>query len=197
LDNVLIVLTADHGEDFGERGQFLHGSNLYGGLLHVPLIIKMPQQTENVSVSSLVRAIDIAPTILDFAGIAVPPQFHGSSMLDVPGRDDGTRSERWSFAETLEYGLQYPYDGYAFSYTSAKYKYICAPLEAQEQLYDLETDPHERLNIAGANRETVLKIREDIKDYFGLENVRELIPLHKPEIGEKQLKMLRTLGYVN
>lgn len=197
LDNVLIVLTADHGEDFAERGQYLHGSNLYGGLLHVPMIIRLPQRTENITVSSIARGIDIAPTILDYAGIAAPSQFHGSSMLGLVGRDDKMQGDKWAFAETLEYGLEYPYDGYAFSYTSSKYKYIFAPLERREELYDLETDPHEKVNIAAANRAIILDIQEALKNYFGLEDVMELIPVQKPEIGDKQLKMLRTLGYID
>ena len=76
-DDALIVFTADHGEEFGEHGMYgWHGHTMYDELLHVPLIIKLPRSVAaGTVISKQVRSIDIAPTILEIVGSAIPESF--------------------------------------------------------------------------------------------------------------------------
>jgi arylsulfatase A-like enzyme len=199
FDNTVIALTADHGENFGERDQWTHGSNLYRELLHVPLVIKLAGQTEGQHVPGLVRGIDIAPSILGQVAVDVPDRFHGRDI--VPGSAaaaSDTSGANWSFAESLAYGLGWPYKMYGFSYTSERYKYIVLPLEEQEELYDLEADPDETTNIAASRPDVVDAIHQDLNARFDIEDIFGLVPLtDRLTIGEKQMKMLRALGYVD
>ncbi len=82
-DNTLIVLSADHGEEFLEHGGWWHGTTLYEEQIHVPLIVKMPQQAQaGTRAPWVVRHIDIAPTITDVAQANTPESWQGRSVVD-------------------------------------------------------------------------------------------------------------------
>jgi arylsulfatase A-like enzyme len=80
-DSTAIIITADHGESLGEGGRFLHGLSLNQEQVHVPLLISVPWLREPLRVGSLVSLLDLAPTLLDLAGIPVPAQFKGRSLV--------------------------------------------------------------------------------------------------------------------
>jgi arylsulfatase A-like enzyme len=67
--DALVVLSADHGESFGEHGIWMHGFSLYAAEVHIPMLIKFPRQTEGERVPQPVQAIDIVPTIVEAARI--------------------------------------------------------------------------------------------------------------------------------
>ena len=79
-DETLVIVTADHGEEFGEHGGFYHGTSLYESLLHVPLIMRVPH-TPPRHVTSLARHIDVAPTVTGFLQITPPLAFEGQNLL--------------------------------------------------------------------------------------------------------------------
>jgi arylsulfatase A-like enzyme len=80
-DSTVIIITADHGESLGEGGRFLHGLSLNQEQVHVPLLVSVPWLREPLRVHSLVSLLDVAPTLLDLAGIPVPAQFKGRSLM--------------------------------------------------------------------------------------------------------------------
>ena len=87
-DDTLIVLTADHGEEFHEHGGFWHGLTLYDEQIHVPLLIKWPKGAPGAPPSArghLSRHIDVAPTLLARAGIAPPAAMQGIDLA-TPAR---------------------------------------------------------------------------------------------------------------
>jgi hypothetical protein len=66
LDNTVVIVTSDHGEQFGEHGLFLHGNSLYQPLLHVPLVIRYPPAVPpGVRVASRATLRDLSATVLD------------------------------------------------------------------------------------------------------------------------------------
>jgi arylsulfatase A-like enzyme len=67
-ENALIIITSDHGELLGEEGLFGHGRGTHDALIRVPLVIKYPRQRTSARVDDVVSHVDIAPTVLDFAG---------------------------------------------------------------------------------------------------------------------------------
>jgi arylsulfatase A-like enzyme len=82
LERTLIVLVADHGEEFGDHGGFEHGRTLYEEMLHVPLIVRLPNpEGAGRRVAESVRQIDIAPTVLEYVGAQVPADLPGRSLL--------------------------------------------------------------------------------------------------------------------
>jgi arylsulfatase A-like enzyme len=141
-DNTLIVVTADHGEEFGEHGTFRHGRSLYDSLLHVPLILKLPRSRQSGRrVGALASNVDIAPTLLDLAGLAPAPGFRGVSLRAA--LDDGRTALRQSvLAEQIS-----PKEVlYAARDSRFKYVYQLIP-EPRQMLFDLERDPAEQANL--------------------------------------------------
>jgi len=70
LENTIVIIAADHGEEFGEHGVFAHGNSLYLQSLHVPLVIRFPGRVPgNVRVRSTISLKDVAATILDLIGV--------------------------------------------------------------------------------------------------------------------------------
>lgn len=85
LRDAVVVLTSDHGEEFGEHGRLgWHSHTLYEELLRVPLILRLPRaERAGATVATPVRLIDLAPTLLELAGVPAPPQFAGRSLLPL------------------------------------------------------------------------------------------------------------------
>jgi len=84
LDRTLIVFAADHGETFGEHGVHGHARNVLTPVVHVPLVFRFPFPVRpHVRVTTQVRNVDVAPTLLELAGIPVPAGFEGSSLLPL------------------------------------------------------------------------------------------------------------------
>lgn len=82
-DDTVIVLTADHGEEFGEHGGFWHGLTLYEEQIHVPLLVKWAKGgpgPEQGATSGIARLIDVGPTILGAAGVEVPDTMQGIDL---------------------------------------------------------------------------------------------------------------------
>lgn len=83
LDDAIVVVTADHGEEFGEHNQFLHGVTLYNTAIHIPLIIVAPGLPGGRVVNAEVSLIDVAPTVLDLIKAPAAPTFEGRSLLPL------------------------------------------------------------------------------------------------------------------
>jgi arylsulfatase A-like enzyme len=82
-DDTLVVVTADHGEEFQEHGGWWHGITLYDEQIHVPLIMKPPgKEMAGARVPWQVREIDVAPTIGTFAKAELPPTWQGKDIFD-------------------------------------------------------------------------------------------------------------------
>jgi len=75
----IIIVTSDHGEEFGEHGMTRHGFEVWETLVHVPLMVVAPGVAPG-HIDVLRSAIDLAPTILDFFGVAPDPSFEGQSL---------------------------------------------------------------------------------------------------------------------
>jgi arylsulfatase A-like enzyme len=130
LERTVVVLTSDHGEEFGERG-FVgkHSHTLYDELLRVPLLVRLPGgERGGGEVELPVRSLDIAPTVLAVAGVAIPSSFDGRSLvplvrgetlrelpaiaqLDDKGPPDRERSairwQRWKLNDGRLFDLRY------------------------------------------------------------------------------------------
>jgi len=83
MDETLIVVVSDHGEEFLEHGTWEHGKNLFAETLNVPLIIRFPEMGQGVRVTPIVQHIDIMPTILDWLGLPIPSGVEGRSLIPL------------------------------------------------------------------------------------------------------------------
>ena len=149
-----------------------------------------------VKVKSVVRSIDIAPTILDILGIQREEQFEGESLFPAildpaQGTDRTVFMERRHYAETLYQGVSVL--GSKFGVREGNMKYVWAPEELTEELFDLTRDPSEKDNIADRNPELSSCLQDMIKDW------KEQQGFEAPaqSIDEETQKKLKALGYVN
>lgn len=158
LDDTLIVLTADHGEELMERGHVGHCScnlkgTLYDEALRVPLILRYPRKLpQGKVVARQVSQIDIMPTLLDLLGIPVPGWMDGASTLPlILGRSDVFRQE--AYAQTPPAGWQALAGDRRniWCVRTRQWKLILhtdpALNRKQYELYDLHTDPGETTNV--------------------------------------------------
>ena len=82
-ESTIVVLTADHGEEFLDHGGFEHGHTLYDELLHVPLVFRFPNAIQPGTVNATVGQIDVAPTICELAGVLTEDTFTGRSLFPL------------------------------------------------------------------------------------------------------------------
>jgi hypothetical protein len=83
-DDTVVVVTADHGEEFYEHGKIGHKNTVYAESVHVPLIVKFPRGGPQGVDERLVSLVDLYPTLLEMAGAAPPAAHHGRSLLAAP-----------------------------------------------------------------------------------------------------------------
>jgi arylsulfatase A-like enzyme len=83
-ENAIIILVADHGEQFDEHDNFFHGQSIYNEEAHVPLIIKLPHdEFPGTQTDTFVSQVDLYPTILDYLGIEILSVVDGVSLFDI------------------------------------------------------------------------------------------------------------------
>ena len=102
LNDTLLVITGDHGEEFWEHDSVAHGHTLYDELLRVPLIIRWPKEIKPKQVvARQVSLIDLMPTMLDMVGLPIPGQCRGQSLVPLlKSSSNRTFTERPVFSET-------------------------------------------------------------------------------------------------
>ena len=138
----LIAVMADHGESLEQHGEEGHGIFLYDETVHIPLFLKLPgARFAGRRVKSRVRLVDVAPTVLEVAGVPVPEEMQGESLLRALAAN---AAERPVYSET-----DYPQQGFGWSkiwsLREGKYLFIQAP---RRELYDIDADPLSTHNIA-------------------------------------------------
>lgn len=156
-DRTLIVVAGDHGEGLGQHGEPDHGIYLYDSTLHVPLIVRAPASAYRRVVDAMVRDIDVAPTILDYLGIAAPASMMGRSLLPLMAGTD-VKEERLAYSESFyvryHYGWKEP-----VSLRTGRYKLIDLP---QPELYDLRNDPGETRNMQDVQPEVLAEMKGEL-----------------------------------
>jgi arylsulfatase A-like enzyme len=135
LESTLLIVLGDHGEEFQEHGGIVHGFALYDEVLHIPMLMRLPQaDAQRGNIKGLRQQIDVLPTIAESLGLALQgQQMAGRSLLSSPGHEAlffGTHLER-SFLALREGSYKYLYD---LSRDSIK-------------VFDLKEDPGEHSDV--------------------------------------------------
>lgn len=152
----VVMLTADHGEAFGEHGYRFHGQGLHEHQLRVPLIVRVPEAPAAV-VTPRVSLIDVAPTLLDLAGVPEDDAeralmtLRGRSLLGaldpVPGgAADGPAGDQQDIFAQMPPG---PYNKAQLAFISGEWKLIYTAEGNRYLLFNLSRDPGEQTNVAG------------------------------------------------
>lgn len=176
-DDTTVIVTSDHGEALGDHGETTHGLFAYEATLKVPLLVVAPGLAARREPQSA-RHIDIAPTILDRAGITVPAELPGQSLLG-PIQPGDTYFE--ALSSSLNRGWA-PLTGLI----QAGVKYIDLPIG---ELYDLAADPRERQNLIDVRRREAAAARRVLASL-------PLAPPARKSISAEEAARLRSLGYI-
>lgn len=157
LDSTLVIITSDHGEEFGEHKLLNHNFGLYDTLIHVPLIVRYPPLFEaGKSVTEQVQLVDLFPTLLEAAGISYEADIQGHSLLHLDGSESrpalSMQETPASMLGVLHTYPQFDSSPYARELKALSvdgYKFIWAS-DGRHELYDIVNDPGELTNLVEA-----------------------------------------------
>jgi len=188
-DNTLIAVMADHGESLGEHGETTHGIFLYDETIHVPLLFKLPgQRAAGKRIEARAGLVDVAPTVLKEAGIAVPAEMQGEPLL-ASGKAGTSQEDRAAYAET-----DYPHRAFGWSslrtLRSGKYLYVQAP---ERELYNQTDDPQATHNLASSTTAVTDTLGAQL-DAF--RNKTSVALTELAGLTPDQAQKLQALGYV-
>ncbi|MEM7203719.1 MAG: sulfatase-like hydrolase/transferase [Planctomycetota bacterium] len=144
LDNTLVIVTSDHGEQFGAHGLFDHGNSLYGQCIFVPLLLRLPvAQRAAHRVTDPVSLRNLPATVLEVVGLTADPAFPGQSMVPLwTGEERADRKPEVLLSEVQ--AIEGKRRGDMKSLVVGPYHYILNGDGKSEELYVLENDPLER-----------------------------------------------------
>lgn len=202
-DNSMIIITADHGENFGKGHRVAHGGALYEELVHVPLIIKLPKgKRAGKVVGAVVSLTDIFPTISKVAGLkerkdidgkGLPPlreKHHNCVFSEIPTPSNEA-------LEKLKERAKKPLDLKKFGRgikcaRTKKFKYLIYS-DGEEWLLKPEEDPLEEKDFSEDNKETLKALRDKVKENLGGFGTLNHSDLRQDE---EMKRRLEALGYI-
>lgn len=192
-DNTVVVFASDHGQEFQEHGGLGHGTTLYSELLSVPLFIA-PNEKQlgplKKEIDVAVRNVDILPTILDICGVTPPEGIHGVSLMGLVAGDPQS-----AVPEKFVSGLvSVVSDETYVARIEGGYKYIHNATRDAGELYDVTSDPADRINLADSLPAVAHDMREKLM--ADLEALYAGGKIEKTSIDEKTIKKLKGLGYL-
>jgi arylsulfatase A-like enzyme len=156
LDNTIVIVSSDHGEEFGEHGRYEHGNNVYMTQIHVPLVISFPKKVPaGVRVADPVALRHLPATILDLIGIDDSTALPGRSLAALwPNDTSGALPHPLSVLEKD--------GGMHASLVTPRLHYLYA--DGTELLYDYRADPRERRNLIEERwaHDTVRRFRAEL-----------------------------------
>jgi arylsulfatase len=202
LDRTLLIVTADHGEAFGEHGYIWHGSGVYEELVRVPLLIRFPGGDLDGTVAALTQTIDLLPTVFDLLEAPYPREgVQGTSLLPlVAGLDD--RAHDYVFARCRG-------EPPSYLVRSPKWAFMLWGNGEWRALYDLETDPGQTENIIDQHPDVAGEMLAAFEE-FAVQQRRppvefldpDAAPAPLPAAGKTEItpeveRQLKALGYVD
>ncbi len=195
-DDTLLMILADHGEEFEDHGAIGHSPSMFQEVLRVPLIVKLPggrPEGWRPAVGEVVSNIDIAPTVLDVAGLTPPASFQGRSLVPLMQRPGENATV---FSRTLRGGT-------VAVVVQDQQKLIHTAEEgsaSSDLVFDLQHDPSERSSLTTRRPERTENLRNTL-----FEQARRGRALGPPTTGRtgaveltpEQIEHLESLGYVD
>lgn len=215
LDDTLVVIYSDHGEEFHEhlavsrqrdedpRGihGFGHGQSLYQELLHVPLLLWHPD-LDGREVDLPVSLVDVWPTLSEWLGVPMPEDYafpgrsfavavESADSAPFAWRDDPVQwhraSDRPLFASGIAYGPP------QMAVVDGVTKLIWRESDNSREYYDLRADPAERRPVLDADERVADRLEADLDRYFGWYDDQDYLP---PELSDDVVEKLKGVGYL-
>ncbi|MDQ7088808.1 MAG: sulfatase [Acidobacteriota bacterium] len=196
LERSIVVLTSDHGEEFHEHGFTGHGVTVFEECVR-PLVLWAPGLAPGHR-DALVSLTDLAPTLLEAAGLPAPRQFapQGRSFWRLARNGDAAGGWSWAYSE-----LVYPSKGITFAYREGPLKVLHIVEDKLNRrdasyLFDVRQDPFEQHDLGPARPDRLRRLREKMRAVRREHQTLALESERQPLDGEA-LDALRALGYVD
>jgi choline-sulfatase len=185
LDRVILAVTSDHGEGLLDHGEQEHGFFVYRESVQVPLILRLPgARGAGRRVSGLVAQVDIAPTLLDLAGL---PHDGMDGASQRTALDGGQVASRSVYSETWFPRYHFGWSELQ-SATDERHQYIRAP---RPELFDLREDPGEKKNLAAVRASEAAALAHWLDSEVATGETQ------KPaEVSDETREALQALGYL-
>ncbi|MCK4547558.1 MAG: sulfatase [Candidatus Eisenbacteria sp.] len=191
-DNTLILLTADHGDEFYEHEGWGHAHSLFQELLHVPLILSCPRGVVGGRrIPHAVRHIDLLPTILEICNIPAPDGIDGASLAPILSGIEPADPPRVVMSEIYREGH------FARSLVVGNEKIIFSQqgLEKHLALFDLETDPGETTNLAETHNSRAQELLARLNELYAISSDKAVSGT-TVTIDDGTRERLEALGYI-
>ena len=187
LEKTMVILTADHGEALGEKGEDTHSYFAYNNTIHVPLFIHIPGRKPQTFAKNVCHT-DIFPTVCDALNLKIPPKLQGESLLEILA--GGNRKSQEIYFESMTAYLNRDWAPLR-GLISGNTKFIDLPIK---EVYDLENDMDEERNLAASSKigplkDTLNRLMRKLKNPLAAGREDRLDP-------ETQ-KRLKSLGYIS
>jgi arylsulfatase A-like enzyme/predicted Zn-dependent protease len=183
----LVAVMGDHGEGLGDHQELTHSYFIYDNTQHVPFLLALPGHLPGgATVDGVVRGVDLAPTLLDLAGLPALPDADGVSLVPwLTGRRDGDAGPAYleSYHPRFWWGAQE-----LLGLRSGRWLFIEAP---RPELYDVAADPGEKTNLAAQHPVELETLRGRLR---GINSGGP--PTNAAKVDAETARNLRALGYV-
>jgi arylsulfatase A-like enzyme len=208
-EDTLVIVTADHGEEFREHGRFSHNQTFHDEVIHVPLVMDFGGSDDSTGTTGdstphdeLVGLLDVTPTIVDYAGGEQSAAFYGHSLRPLLERGKSRLGGEGSAQKDDEWPREHIVGDWAegnrgggetrYVYRDRRWKYI--ETDGVGALYDLDTDPGETMDVTADYPAECDRIRGVVDDHQStIEATAD--DLGTVEIDEATKERLRDLGY--
>lgn len=207
-DDTMIILTADHGEHFGEHNLYSHVASLYEPILHIPLMIKYPGRSNNGKrMSGLVQLVDVFPTVIDVLGLdqqlskegqglsltraGSSDLFHEFIIAEWEGRIPSFILNRVEDPESSQ--VVQRFKDPMVMIRQGDHKYIKSD-SGKEELYDMERDKDERFNKITEEKVVAEELRKKLSTWQSMN--RKIEHEKQSAVDELTKKNLESLGYM-
>lgn len=196
-ENTILAVLSDHGEGLGDHNWWGH-SILYQEQIRLVFILSIPGRKESIRVSSLVRSIDLVPTIIELLNLNIPAEndFDGKSLLEMIDRS--TAQPRIAYSESINDLTAY-YDSQMqneslYAISDGRWKLILHREKSKDkgvELFDLQSDPHELTDLSEKYPEVSTQLRNQLDKMQGI-----VQDPPRPALDEKTKERLKSLGYI-
>ncbi len=191
FEDSLVILTADHGEEFLDHGRLGHAKTLYQELVHVPLLVKFPRATPGVVegptpgvVERRVALIDVYPTVLEVLGLESAVPLEGRSL---PRSEDPDAAPRSLFCETSRGKRQR-------AIVRGRYKLVERIRRGEFDVFDLAVDPLEQVPLDPGQVAQLADLRAEL-EAWATDVAARASAGAEVELSEEELSELEALGY--
>lgn len=192
MEDTVLIVTADHGEELEEHGRMSHGQTLYEEVVRVPLIVYAPHAVRAGRRPGRVSLLDVLPTLASLLGIQGPDRLDGEDLADRLAAGDSMEPPDRSFLAHLDF-----VDGAGLALTRGQDKLVLGKNPYRKELFDLARDPAEKRSLLDRGGAAPFpRLAEEISKRYN-EYARLRLAPKFVDANHDLMKSLAALGYVS